>query len=145
MLLNIISAHKLLSYTFNHFAFAYASCSKNTMTTQSYLVNAWPESQKPWVGFKLMTSQVRGTLVPLLSQQDASGRCTFFHDNTVERFRREREPESVPAGSTSLPMLSCYDWLGLCMGDDLTYKGSDLLQLKWIVQVKYSLWWHAAF
>lgn len=33
----------------------------------------------------------------------------FFHDNTVERFRGEEEPKFVPAGSTSLTMLNCYD------------------------------------
>lgn len=53
-----------------------------------------------------------------------------------------REPESVPAGSTSLTMLSCYDGLEPCMEDNLTYKSSDLPQLKWTVQFKYSLWWH---
>lgn len=56
-----------------------------------------------------------------------------------------RETESVPTGSTSQTTLTCYDWLGPRMEDNLTYTGSDLLQLKWMVQFKYTLWWHAMF
>lgn len=35
------------------------------------------QSQKSWVRFKITASQIHGMLIPLLSQQDAPGRCTF--------------------------------------------------------------------
>lgn len=58
------------------------------------------------------------------------GLLYFFPWQSCGEVQVGRQPESVPAGSTSLTLLSCYDWLGPGMEDNLEYKSSDLLQLQ---------------
>lgn len=75
-------------------------------------------------------------LIFLLSQKKPSGRCTFFPWQYCGELQEGREAESVPAGSTSLTWLSCYDWRGGPGVEDGLNKSSDLLKLG------FKVWWH---
>lgn len=67
------------------------------------------------------------------------GPVYFFHDNSVESFRRDGRLNVIQQEA-----LHCLRWVVIpeqAWEDNWTYKRSDLHQLKWAVHYKESLLW----